>query len=326
MAEQAKEKVKGLPAKQEWEVQYKSSSGIEVRLTPSIIRKYLVNGRSELVTDQEIIYFMNICRARGLNPLIKDAYLIKYTGEEPAAIVTSIDFFRKRARAQKDCVGWRKGIIVKEKDGVKDSYGLLLEGQELVGGFFEATPEGWKVPFRLEVNLRGYLKKKKDGSLTRFWSEDNQPTMIAKIAEAQGLRTLWPDEFQQLYSEEETVQTDSMGNGAIDISPPGKTFDELALEKFAGNTPEDLTTFLKLVAENNKFEIDQAKTEAAKDFNHFIGIYEAWSARQPKLEPLSNGSEGDIPTPEEEQRALEGKGMVSQKPYVDLGLKGKTKK
>ena len=39
-----------------------------VRLTPAMVRQYLVHGRNELVTDQEVIFFMHICRARSLNP------------------------------------------------------------------------------------------------------------------------------------------------------------------------------------------------------------------------------------------------------------------
>ena len=40
---------------------------IEVKLNPAIVRKYLVNGQGS-VTDQEIMYFMHMCKARQLNP------------------------------------------------------------------------------------------------------------------------------------------------------------------------------------------------------------------------------------------------------------------
>ncbi len=201
-------------------VTYESKDGQTITLSPDIVRKYLVHGRREAVSDMEIFYFMGICKARGLNKFKKDCYLIKYA-EEPAAIVTSIDFFRARARNRPDCRGWRKGILVQTKDGkIKESSGLLLEGEQLVGGFFEATPAGWTVPFRLEVNLRTYMKKTKEGKPTRFWSE-NPEGMIAKVAESQGLRTLWPDEFQGMFVEEELAAPP-----AIDITPgpPARTF------------------------------------------------------------------------------------------------------
>jgi len=123
-------------------VTYQAADGQEVKLTPDIVKKYLVQGKGELVTVQELMYFLNICRARKLNPLVKDCYLVKYSENEGAAIITSVDFFRKRARAQKDCKGWKKGVIVRTKEGqVKDSFGLVLPDETIVGGWFEAQPE-----------------------------------------------------------------------------------------------------------------------------------------------------------------------------------------
>lgn len=183
-------------------VEYKAKDGQELKLSFETVTKYLVQGNGK-VSKQEMMFFLAMCKSRGLNPFKKDAYLIKF-GDDPAAIVTSIDYFRSRARAQTDCKGWKKGIIVQLDDGsVKDSAGLILEGEKLVGGFFEAKPEGWDYPFRLEVNLDGFIKKTRQGKITRFWEESKQPIMIAKVAESQGLRTLWPDEFQGMYEKDE---------------------------------------------------------------------------------------------------------------------------
>lgn len=208
--------------------EYEAKDGQLVKLSFESIKQYLVHGRKELITNQELVFFIAICKSRGLNPFKKDAYLIKYDNS-PAAIITSIDYFRSRARAQKDCQGWKKGIIVMNKDGmVRDSFGLLLPNDKLVGGWFEATPKGWSESWRIEVNLAGYIKKTKEGRTTQFWAEEKQPTMIAKVAEAQGLRTLWPDEFQQLYTEEEIDRADE----AIDVTP-GQRGDDIskALDK-----------------------------------------------------------------------------------------------
>lgn len=191
-------------------VKYESKDGQEITLTPETVQRYLVRGSGK-ISGQETMYFLGICKSRGLNPFKGDAYLIKY-GNDPAAIITSIDFFRARARKQPDCQGWKKGIIVQKKDGgLRYSNGLILEGEKLVGGWFEAQPKGWYEPFTLEVNLNGYIKKTRQGETTKFWSPENQPTMIAKVAESQGLRTLWPDEFQGLYDDSEI--------NTIDIQP-----------------------------------------------------------------------------------------------------------
>jgi len=260
-------------------VTYTAADGQEVRLTFEIVKKYLVQGKGELVTVQELMYFLNICRARRLNPLIKDCYLIKYS-DDPAAIVTSIDFFRKRARVQKDCSGWQKGVIVRTKDGkLRDSFGVVDEGEVLVGGWFEAQPEGWKKPFRLEVNLAGYIKKTRSGEITKFWQVENQPTMIAKVAEAQGLKTLWPDEFQTLFTAEEGAVPVFEIPEAIDMETHGR-FEELIAEKKM--SPEDLKLFdeyLEFQAKKNKVEVETLKGMAEKDFVNFMEYFKVFKAK-----------------------------------------------
>jgi phage recombination protein Bet len=286
---------------------YQSRDGQEITLSFQSIKNYLVSGNREKVTDQELVYFMAICKSRGLNPFKKDAYLIKY-GDDPAAIVTSIDYFRSRARAQKDCVGWKKGIIVKTKDGqVRDSAGLIQDGDVLLGGFFEATPAGWKEPFRLEVNLKGYIKKTKDGRITKFWSEDNQPSQIAKVAESQGLRTLWPDEFQGIYEETELkvnsdIEMTAGANGAYekkDPEPDTTHFGALVKEKVY--KPEKLAEFIALSAKAQGGKTDnQIKALAQDHFEDFWQQFMAWqlknekkSVKKPKPEPdkAENGAD-----------------------------------
>lgn len=265
------------------EITYTAADGQEIRLTPDMVRKYLVQGHGEMVTIQEMVYFLNVCRSRKLNPFIKDCYLIKYSASDPAAVVTSIDYFRKRARAQKDCKGWKSGIIVKDSKGVKDTNGLLQDGEVLLGGWFEAKPDGWTDPLRLEVNLRGYIKKKGDGSVTRFWSPDNQPSQIAKVAESQGLRKLWPDEFQGIYAEEEITQADR--NGALDVgeekadlSAPVAEFDKETADKPL------MGKYVDVAAKHFKKAPDEIKAEAMKDLPGFLTAYEKWAAKLAKKE------------------------------------------
>jgi phage recombination protein Bet len=225
------------------------------------------------------MYFLNICRARRLNPLIKDCYLIKYS-DDPAAIVTSIDFFRKRARVQKDCSGWQKGVIVRTKEGkLRDSFGLVDEGETLVGGWFEAQPTGWTKTFRLEVNLSGYIKKTKEGKITRFWQEENQPTMIAKVAEAQGLRTLWPDEFQAIFTAEEGAVPVLEIPEAIDIATHGR-FEELMAEKKL--SPEDqklFESYCEFQAKKNKVDIETLQGMAERDFAGFMEYFKVFKTK-----------------------------------------------
>lgn len=265
-------------------VKYQSRDGQELTLTFDTVQKYLVNGDREKVTAQEIMYFLGVCKSRGLNPFKKDAYLIKY-GNDPAAIVTSIDYFRSRAKAQKDCKGWEKGVIVKTADGaIKRTKGLVLEGETILGGWFTAQPEGWSLPFELEVNLNGYVKKTRDGKITRFWKPENQSTMISKVAEGQGLRTLWPDEFQGLYEEAEITPGAS---SPIDmVSMNGQSY-ERASKKFEAKIPDGtdkkaLSRFLDLCAETGKRSAEQVKAEAAEKPKEFWSAFGKWQEAQSK--------------------------------------------
>lgn len=209
-------------------IKYEARDGQSVELTFETIKRFLVHGKPEFVTQQEMIFFMGICKARGLNPFAKDCYLIKYTPNDPAAIITSIDYFRARAKAQPDCKGWSSGIIVRDRESGETKYtrGLIQpDKEELIGGWFRAKPAGWETDFELEVNLSGYLKKTKDGNLTRFWQPENQPTMIRKIAESQGLRECWPAEFGKLYTPEEVDAGQVMDAAFEASSRPARTLD-----------------------------------------------------------------------------------------------------
>jgi len=294
-------------AAEQKEITYTAADGSEIRLTPDMVRKYLVQGHGEMVTIQEMVYFLNVCRSRKLNPFIKDCYLIKYSQNDPAAVVTSIDYFRKRARAQKDCKGWKSGIIVKDSKGVKDTNGLLQDGEILLGGWFEAKPEGWTDPLRLEVNLRGYIKKTKEGNVTRFWSPENQPSQIQKVAESQGLRKLWPDEFQGIYAEEEITPEDR--KQALDITDtepdkPDLSAQVAEFDKATGELPKTLGRYIDVAAKHFKKSVEEIKADAVKDLPGFLTSYEKWAKGQAQKETLKKAERATIA--EGEEMAPEG--------------------
>lgn len=285
-----------LPQSQTKMVVYKARDGQEVQLTVDIVRNFLVTGRKELVSLQEFVYFMGICKSRGLNPFARDCYLIKYTESDPAAIVTSIDFYRSRARAQADCTGWEKGVIcLNEQTGeLRYSKGLVLPGEKLVGGWFRAKPKGWEVPFELEVNLEGYIKRTKDGKITQFWAPEKQATMIAKVAESQGLRALWPDEFRgTVTAGEANVQIENFETLDIDrLEPPteeapeAEEFNRLANPRgMTANRWALLEKFVEECAAANSRKGQKPvtptdiKLRAIKDFERFWTAFETWEAK-----------------------------------------------
>jgi phage recombination protein Bet len=310
-------------------VEYESR-GQEVVLTAEIVREFLVTGKKELVTTQEIAYFLGICKARGLNPFLKDVYIIKY-GAEPAAIVTSIDFYRSRARSAPDCVGWQKGVIClnKETGELRYSKGLVLPTEELVGGWFKARPTGWTVDFELEVNLAGYIKYTADGKITKFWKPHNQPSQIGKVVESQGLRTVWPDLFQGTYTADERnfdlEEIDAGGPppagsaGDITPKPEGPKLDTSIFDKAIKKLKWDKETLSRLekwlvgTAEGNTSNertvtADMMKVACGKKFDEFLVKFKEWQDLNypaPPQDPHPDQLKG---APQDERVAATGEG------------------
>src|SRR5574340_1192043 len=132
-------------------VKVKTETG-DVTLSPSIVRKYLVNGNGN-VSDQEVQMFMALCKFQQLNPFLREAYLIKY-GSHPAAIVVGKDVFLKRAHHLPECEGFKAGIICYCPDTGETIYteGFKRPGCEIVGGWAEVCKKGWKHPVHIEVS------------------------------------------------------------------------------------------------------------------------------------------------------------------------------
>lgn len=191
-------------------------NGQEVVLTKDDVKKYLVSGNADKVTDKEFKLFMELCKAQGLNPFLKEAYLIKFGND--ASIITGKDVFLKRARANPDFRGFKAGIIVQNDQGFEKREGTFyLKGQEnLVGGWASIYIKDWEVPFEHSVSLAEFNKG------TSTW-KTMPAVMIRKVALVQALREAFPDELQQLYSAEEMegeviLQEDPQGPGNDVIS------------------------------------------------------------------------------------------------------------
>lgn len=180
------------------------ANGEEFTLTPETVKAYLVSGNRDLVTMQEVVMFMNLCRFQHLNPWLKEAYLIKYSQNDPAALVTGKDAFLKRAEGELNYDGFKAGIIVQDEDGeiVYRDGSFKLPGESLVGGFAEVFRKDRDHSFRAEVSFEEYAARKKDGSLNSQWSK-KPTTMIRKVALVQALREAFPGTLGGMYSAEE---------------------------------------------------------------------------------------------------------------------------
>lgn len=176
----------------------------DVKLSPSIIRSYLVNGNGN-VTDQEINYFIHLCRGQGLNPFLKEIYLIKYGDKNPATFVVSKEAFLKRAENNPQYDGNESGIIVlnEETGEVEERKGsFCLSHEKVVGGWAKVYRKDRKYPSEAYVSFDEYVGKKGDGTPNSNWAT-RPATMIKKVALVQALREAFPNDLNNLYTEEE---------------------------------------------------------------------------------------------------------------------------
>ena len=188
--------------KEKYEVKY-TANGEDVTLTPSMVKKFLVSGNANAVTDQEVMMFISLCRYQHLNPFLREAYLVKYGDKNPATIVTGKDTFLKRASRNERYEGKESGIIVKNKDGKIDyREGTFRDkDEEIVGGWARIHIRG-RQPEMTTVSFAEYAAKTSDGTLNSQWAS-KPATMIRKVAVVQALREAFPEDFGALYSPEE---------------------------------------------------------------------------------------------------------------------------
>ena len=195
------------------------ANGMEVKLTPAIVKNYLVSGDKDRVTDQEVAMFINLCKYAGLNPWLKEAYCIKY-GTEPATMVTGKEAFTKRAEAQTNYDGVKAGIITVVENGEVEyrEGAVVMPGEQLVGGWAEVFRKDRGHSTRVEVSFDEYAAKKKDGTLNKQWS-GKPATMIRKVALVQALREAFPASLGGMYSAEEVGQEEPESAGIPPAQP-----------------------------------------------------------------------------------------------------------
>ncbi len=159
-----------------------------VVLNPKVVREYLVSGGGT-VSDQEIIFFMKMCKARNLNPWIRDAYLIKYGSKDTAAMVIGKDAFLRRAQANSKYKGH---VVTVSEDGQQATAKVYVDGYE--------------VPISVTVDFEEYAGRKQDGKLNRMWA-GKPKTMLKKCALVAALREAFVEDLGGMYTADE-IHTD----------------------------------------------------------------------------------------------------------------------
>jgi len=175
----------------------------EIKLTPKIVQDYLV-GTTAQITMPEFKLFTELCKVRKLNPFLREAYLIKYSNNQPASIVVGKDAILKRAVLNAKYNGIKSGIIVlNDKGEVIERKGTFkLDNEQLVGGWAEVYRKDWDNSIYCSVSLSEAIQKKGNGEPNSNWSK--QPaTMIEKVAKVRALREAFVEDLGGMYEAEE---------------------------------------------------------------------------------------------------------------------------
>lgn len=175
----------------------------EVKLTPKIVQDYLV-GTTAQITMPEFKLFTELCKVRKLNPFLREAYLIKYSNNQPASIVVGKDAILKRAVLNAKYDGMKSGIVVLTDSGevIERKGTFKLDNEQLVGGWAEVFRKDWNNSIYCSVSLTEAIQKKGNGEPNNNWSK--QPaTMIEKVAKVRALREAFVEDLGGMYEAEE---------------------------------------------------------------------------------------------------------------------------
>ena len=168
-------------------------------LSVQTIKKYI----NDKATDEEAYVFLQLCKARGLNPFLKEAYLIKYDHVSPATMVVGKDAFMRRAELHPEYDGFEAGIIV-ETDNSGDYVVVddnrvgtfLRDGEILLGGWAKVYRKDHTRPVEITVSMKEFNTGKSS------WKK-MPATMIRKVALVNALRESFPSELSGMYESSE---------------------------------------------------------------------------------------------------------------------------
>lgn len=220
-------------------VEYTVESGNNVKLSPKIVRNYLVNGNAP-VTDGEVMMFLALCKENKLNPFTREAYLIKY-GSNPANMVIAKDVYLKRAKRNPNYRGHKAGICVLDKDNnyIEREGTIVLPEEKLIGGWAEVYLANLDVPNKVTASLAENSK----GQST--W-KTMPALMIRKVALVQAFREVFPEELGGLYDVDEmNIDKDRLPKENViieEVIEDGKEENNTTSEEQFTNTTDEVVS------------------------------------------------------------------------------------
>jgi phage recombination protein Bet len=197
--------------------------GVNAKLYVQVLKQQLLASKNQEPTNEELLYFAQVCKASGLDPTKKEIYGVYRGGK--LTIQTGIDGLRIAAERSGKFGGSKEPefsysdenkITVKHKglDKLVPNKARVTVMKVMGGQVLETTRT---------ANWLDYYPGEQLGTMYRQYPE----VMLAKCAEAQALRAAFPN-LNQLYVEEEMLSSESVSPVHVDRS---KVKDEIANAK-----------------------------------------------------------------------------------------------
>lgn len=169
----------------------------EIKLTPEIVKAQLVRGGGD-ITNEEVAFFLEYCKAGKLNPFANEAYLVKFKGS-PAQVITSVEAYKRRAEENPNHISLESGVVIDLGNGKFEAKkGSASYGRKVVAGWAKVLTQNGNVVKETykDVDMTEYNKG------TSTWKQIPN-TMIEKVAISQALRQAYPSDFNGTYTQEE---------------------------------------------------------------------------------------------------------------------------
>jgi len=151
--------------------------------------------------------FLHACRTTGLDPINRQIYCIgRLSGNRVDwSIQTSIDGFRVIAERSQKYSGQGDTEWMTEKGDWVDVFVKQLHGDHPLAARVRVYRSDWEKPATGIATWESYAQTKRNGEPTAMWLKMG-PLMLAKCAEALGLRKAFPQDLSGLYTADEMSQ------------------------------------------------------------------------------------------------------------------------
>jgi len=180
----------------------------DITLSIGMVRRYLTvaTKSGKLPNDDDVVKYMMLCKSRGLDPWVGDAYLIGYDSQDGPSfsLITAVQSLFKRAETHSDFAGLESGIIVQLEDGtVQEREGSFrLDEEKLVGGWARCWRSNLDKPIYAALRLSTFNTRRSR------WIKDPEG-MIAKCSESAVLRKAFPTQLSGLLTKEEMPEREA---------------------------------------------------------------------------------------------------------------------